>query len=51
MSTKPGSKDEAVPPKPAYDSTGNADASPPAFLEQIFYGQHPAQQPVGVSQP
>ena len=36
MSTKPGTQDEAVPPETAADSDGNADASPPAFPEQIY---------------
>jgi hypothetical protein len=36
MSTKPGTQDGAVPPEAAADSDGNADASPPAFPEQIY---------------
>ena len=36
MSTKPGTQDEAVPPETAADSDGNADASLPAFPEQIY---------------
>ncbi len=36
MSTKPGTRDGAVPPKAATDSDGNADTSPPAFPEQIY---------------
>ena len=36
MSTKPGAQDGAVPPETAADPDGNADASPPAFPEQIY---------------
>jgi hypothetical protein len=36
MSTKPGARDGAVPPEPAADSDGNADASPPASPERIY---------------
>jgi hypothetical protein len=36
MSTKPGTQDEAVSPETAADSDDNADASPPAFPEQIY---------------
>ena len=36
MSTKPAARDGAVPPEAAADSAGNADASPPAFPEQIY---------------
>ena len=36
MSTKPGTRDGAVPPEAAADSAGNADTSPPAFPEQIY---------------
>ena len=36
MSTKPATQHEAVPPGTAADSDGNADVSPPAFIEQIF---------------
>ena len=35
MSTKPGTPDGAVAPEAAADSDGNADASAPAFPEQI----------------
>jgi hypothetical protein len=36
MSTKPGTQDGAVPPEAAADAAGTADASPPAFPEQIY---------------
>ena len=36
MSTNPGAQDEGVPPEPPADPAGNADASPPAFPEQIY---------------
>jgi hypothetical protein len=36
MSTTPGARDGAVPPEPAAHADGNADASPPASLEQIY---------------
>ena len=36
MSTKPGTQNGAVPPETAADAAGTADASPPAFLEQIY---------------
>ena len=36
MSTKPGARDGAVPAETAADPAGNADASPPAFPEQIY---------------
>ena len=36
MSTKPGAQDGAVPPKATGDSAGIAEASPPAFPEQIY---------------
>ena len=36
MSTKPGTRDGAVPPEAAAHSDGNADASPPAPPEQIY---------------
>ena len=36
MNTTPGARDGAVPPEPAADSDGNADASPPALPEQIY---------------
>jgi len=36
MSTKRGAQDGAVPPEAAADADGNADASPPAFPEQIY---------------
>jgi hypothetical protein len=36
MSTKSGAQDGAVAPEAAADSDGNADASPPAFPEQIY---------------
>jgi hypothetical protein len=36
MSTKPRTQVEAVPPRTAADSDGNADASPQAFLEQSY---------------
>jgi hypothetical protein len=36
MSTKRGAQDGAVSPEAAADADGNADASPPAFPEQIY---------------
>ena len=36
MSTKPGARDQAVPPEAAADSAGTAEVSPPAFPEQIY---------------
>jgi hypothetical protein len=36
MSTTPGARDGAVPPEAAAHADGNADASPPASLEQIY---------------
>ena len=36
MSTKPGAQNGPVPPEAAADSDGNADASSPAFPEQIY---------------
>jgi hypothetical protein len=36
MSTDPGAQDRAVPPEAASDFSGNADAPPVAFLEQIY---------------
>jgi hypothetical protein len=36
MSTKPGARDGAVPPKAAADPAGKAEVSPPAFPEQIY---------------
>jgi hypothetical protein len=36
MSTTPGARDGAVPPEPAADSDGNADASSPASPERIY---------------
>jgi hypothetical protein len=36
MNSKPGAQDGAVPPETPADPTGNADASPPAFPEQIY---------------
>jgi hypothetical protein len=35
MSTKPGARAGAVPPEAAADSAGNAEAPPPASLQQI----------------
>ena len=36
MSTKPGTREGAVPPAAAADSASNAEASPPALPEQIY---------------
>ena len=36
MSTKPDAQEGAVPPAAAADSTGNAEAAPPASPEQIY---------------
>ena len=36
MSIKPDAQDGAVPPEAGADSAGNAEASPPAFPEQIY---------------
>ena len=36
MSTDPDARDGAVPSDAAADPDGNADASPPAFPEQIY---------------
>ena len=36
MSTKPGTRDGAVPPEAAADSDSNAEAAPPASSEQIY---------------
>ena len=36
MSTKPVAQEGAVPPAAAADSTGKADAAPPASPEQIY---------------
>jgi hypothetical protein len=36
MSTKPSAQDGPVPPEAAADAAGTADASPPAFPEQIY---------------
>jgi hypothetical protein len=36
MSSKPGAQNGAVPPEAAAGAAGTADASPPAFPEQIY---------------